>query len=136
MGREEIIASLTLDPYLATGQRLRGVKGRVDALNRGLLGCGPSGGFPPGRTVTVVGFPGKKMTVEGFMPYLRGFQLALDETKSVMQSPLPPDMFSLYARFVVMLASESEAQRLVRKLHLTPYTYRAVTRFITATVIY
>jgi hypothetical protein len=88
LGREEIIASITVDPFLSTGQRFRGVKGRADALNRGLLGNGPSAGFPAGRTVTVVGFPGKT-NVESFMSsYLRGFQLALDETKSVILVPV------------------------------------------------
>lgn len=86
-GREEIFASITVDPLLSTGQRLRGVKGRTDALNRGLLGCGPSGGFPAGRTVTVVGFPGK-MSLQNFMRYVQGFQLASDEAKSVVQSPM------------------------------------------------
>lgn len=86
-GREEIFASITVDPFLTAGQRLRGVKGRTDASNRGLLGNGPSAGFPPGKTVTVVGFPGK-MTLKQFMPHVNGFQLALDETKSVMQAPL------------------------------------------------
>lgn len=86
-GREKIIASITLDPQLSTGQRLRGVRGRVDALNRGLHGSGPSAGFPPGRSVTVVGLPGKA-TVHDFMPYAQGFQLAHDEKISVSQVPL------------------------------------------------
>jgi hypothetical protein len=136
LGREEITASITVDPQLSTGQRVRGVKGRADALNRGLLGNGPSAGFPSGTTVTVVGLPGKT-TVENFMKLLRGFQLALDGTKSVILVPLAPYIFTLYSRFVVMLASESEAQRLVRKIHLTPsHTRWRQIRNITATVLY
>lgn len=85
-GREEIGAFVTVDPQF-TPQRQRGVKGRVDALNRGLLGSGPSAGFPARRTVTVTGFPGK-MLLENFMPYVEGFQLANDRKASVMQAPL------------------------------------------------
>jgi len=133
-GREKITASITVDPQLSTGQRLRGVRGRADASHRGLLGSGPSAGFPAGRTVTVVGFPGK-MTVEKFLPLVKGFQLALDK-KSVVQVPLSKQMFTMFARFVVMLASESEAQRLVRKIHCTPFYFGRVTRNVKATVIY
>ena len=86
-GREEIGASITVDPALSTGQRRRGVKGRTDALNRGLLGSGTSAGFPAGRTVTVLGFPGT-WTVRNFMPYVKGFELALDPENSVVQCPL------------------------------------------------
>lgn len=42
----------------------------------------------------------------------------------------------MFARFVVMLASESEAQRLVRKLHFTPFGNDSPPRYITAAVIY
>jgi len=140
-GREEIIASITLDPRLTSKDRQRGVKGRADALNRALIGFGPSAGFPVGRTVTVVGFPGKT-SLRNFMPFVKGFQLALDETKSVVQAPIPSrTVFSMFSRFVVMLASESEAQRLVRKLHRTqspypPYTSQREDRYLMATVIY
>lgn len=85
-GREEIGASMTVDPQFSA-QRQRGVKGRIDALNRGLLGSGPSAGFPTGRTVTLTGFPGK-MTLPNFIPYVEGFQLANDRTTSVIQAPL------------------------------------------------
>lgn len=84
-GCEKINASVTVEArYLK--QRFRGVKGRADALNRGLLGSGPSAGFPPGKTVTVNGFPGR-MTVKSFVPFIQGFQLANDETNSVIQVP-------------------------------------------------
>ena len=86
-GCEEITATLSTDPKFSR-ERFRGVKGRADALNRGLRGFGPSAGFPNGRTVTVTGFPGKNMTVEKFIPYVRGFQLANDETNSVLHAPL------------------------------------------------
>ena len=88
-GSEKITSSVTTDPLRINMRRLRGAKGRVEALNRGLLGMGASAGFPAGKTVTVVGFPGK-WTVDTFMPYLQGFQLARNqaETDSVLQVPL------------------------------------------------
>lgn len=87
-GSEKITAVITSDPAIRTRQRLRGIKGRADALNRGLLGFGPSaGGFPAGKTVTVVGFPGKS-PIEKVLHYVRGFRLAGDEQNSVIQVPL------------------------------------------------
>ena len=87
MGCEEIYASTTTDIQFSWEKRFRGVKGRADALNRGLLGSGPSAGFPPGRTVSIVGIPGRA-TVQSFRPLVEGFQLADDEENSVMQVPL------------------------------------------------
>jgi len=134
-GHEEISASLTTDPRFFR-QRSRGVQGRADALNRGLLGSGPSAGFPSGRTVTISGVPGK-VTVQNMRQLVEGFQLADDEMNSVLQAPLPEGKFSMYARFVVLLASESEAERLVRKLHLTPFRgQESSLQYMTAAVIY
>lgn len=86
MGCEEIYASATTDTQFSW-ERLRGTKGRADALNRGLLGSGPSAGFPAGRTVSLVGIPGR-VTVQSFRPLVEGFQLADDEENSVLQVPL------------------------------------------------
>ena len=85
-GNEEISASLTIDSRFLR-QRFRGVQGRADALNRGLLGSGPSAGFPSGRTVTITGVPGRA-TVKNIGELVRGFQLADDEINSVLQAPL------------------------------------------------
>lgn len=85
-GSEEITASLTTDPRFLR-QRSRGVKGRADALNRGLLGSGPSAGFPSGRTVTITGVPGK-VTAQNIRLLVEGFQLADNEMNSVLQVPL------------------------------------------------
>jgi hypothetical protein len=85
-GHEEISASLTTDPRFFR-QRFRGVQGRADALNRGLLGSGPSAGFPSRRTVTISGVPGK-VAVQNIRQLVEGFQLADDEVNSVLQAPL------------------------------------------------
>lgn len=85
-GCEEIIASPTTEARFLR-QRFRGVQGRADALNRGLLGTGPSAGFPPRKTVTITGIPGKA-TVQNIRHLIEGFQLADDETNSVLQAPL------------------------------------------------
>ena len=85
-GREEISASLTIDSRFLP-HRSRGVQGRADALNRGILDYGPSAGFPPGRTVTITGLPGRS-GVQHIIPLTQGFQLEGDETNSVLQVPL------------------------------------------------
>jgi len=133
-GCEEIIASLTIDAKFFR-QRSRGVQGRADALNRGLLGSGPSAGFPPGKTVTITRIPGRAR-VPNIRHLIEGFQLADDETNSVLQAPLPESRFSMYARFIVLLASQSEAERLVRKLHGTPFRGQESWQYMTAAVIY
>jgi len=132
-GREEIGASLTTDPRFLR-HRSRGAQGRADALNRGLLGSGPSAGFPGGKTVTITGVPGR-VTVDAFRPLVQGFQLADDEINSVLQAPLPENKFSLYARFIIVLASASEAQRFVRKFHLSPFKSHA-SSLMRAAIIY
>jgi hypothetical protein len=104
-------------------------------LNRGLLGSGPSAGFPIGKTVTITGIRGKA-TVQNIKHLVEGFQLADDETNSVLQAPLPEHKFSMYARFVVLLASQSEAERFVRKFHLTPFRGQESSQPMTVTVIY
>lgn len=85
-GCEEISASLTVEARFFR-QRSRGVQGRADALNRGLLGSGPSAGFPSGRTVTITGVPGKVTAVK-IRQLVQGFHLADDEMNSVLQAPM------------------------------------------------
>lgn len=88
-GSEKITAEVASNPTTIHRQRLRGIKGRAEALKRGLLGHGPNaGGFPAGKTVTIVGFPGKFPIENLLLNYLRGFQLASDELNSVIQVPL------------------------------------------------
>lgn len=60
-------------PSQSTPPRTRGVKGRSEAAERGLItGNGPRGGIVnPGRNVVVWGLPGK-MTTGELRDYLRG----------------------------------------------------------------
>lgn len=121
----------------------------------GLTGNGASAGVVVGKTVTLSGLPGKTRLptvyrmVEGFklanvkrgypvtavpmyvLYVLFGFALY------VMTRCLSPEnKFSLYSRFIVQLDSESEAQRFVRKYHMTPFKDSDAAPIIRAEVIY
>jgi len=85
-----------------------------------LLGTGPSAGVPERRTVTLHGLRGKS-TVGHVMPLLKGFRLSREEKYPVQHAPLPERKFSLVSRFVIYLDSESEAQKFIRKFHMTRY---------------
>ena len=122
--------------------RIRGAKGRIEAAQRGIVaGDGPNGGITSNnKSVVLYGLPGK-MTVEALTYYLKSFKLAdpAPESKEIVKMDLyvhvrsacfttvlipyisPPGHQSLTSRFLVRLASSSEAHRLVRKLHETFY---------------
>lgn len=57
--------------------RTRGVEGRREAAERGIIdGDGPGGGITgSGRNVSIAGLPGK-MTPEGVKAWLKSFKLA------------------------------------------------------------
>jgi hypothetical protein len=65
-------------------QRIRGAKGRADAVRRGFDGTGPSALFPPGKTVIVSGLRGKTPDYK-FHEMIRGFQLEDDRETSVLE---------------------------------------------------
>ncbi|CAA7265423.1 unnamed protein product [Cyclocybe aegerita] len=69
-------------------------------------GDGPSAGVVPGRTVTLAGLPGRS-TYAHVRQLLKGF-----EFEKIIAVPLEHKKFSLYSRFAIEMASESEAQRL------------------------
>ncbi|KAF8352320.1 hypothetical protein F5887DRAFT_1172082, partial [Amanita rubescens] len=102
--------------------RARGDKGREEAATRGALrGDGPHAGISNGgKNVTIWGFPGK--TGAASVEYIvRDFNL--DRKKSGLASvykiqPHQED-FSMYSRFLIQLTSVSEAQRLIREVHMT-----------------
>lgn len=122
--------------------RTRGVKGRLEAAERGLYtGNGPNGMSGRGKGVVLYGLPGK-LTPGGLHTYLRNFKLASAEagqheivkldtpcvSKLYLASPLLtgcPVLFcrnirlTLKSRFYVRLNSVAEAHRLVRELHMT-----------------
>lgn len=104
-------------------------------MRRGFEGSGPSALFPPGKTVTVSGLRGKTPLYK-FLEMIRGFQLEDDQETSVLEVAVPEKDFTMYKRYVVVLASESEAQRLVRKLHRTPIVTAISDHCMTASVIY
>ncbi|KAI0341584.1 hypothetical protein BDW22DRAFT_251332 [Trametopsis cervina] len=104
--------------------RSRGERGREQAAARGVIGSGPSAGVTGGaRNVCLSGFPAT-MPVEAIKTYLKSFKLAgtVPGEKEVLKlEPASKEVFNTSARFLVRLASSSEAHRLVRKLHETDY---------------
>ncbi|KDR81772.1 hypothetical protein GALMADRAFT_59579, partial [Galerina marginata CBS 339.88] len=105
--------------------------------DRDALGNGPGAGVPEGRTVTIAGVPGKRKP-EDIRHMLKGFRLAKDQKPPVQLAALyvsPARKYTLYSRFTVYLESESEAQRLVRKLHMTRYKNIDGAPLIRATII-
>ncbi|GJE86928.1 RNA recognition motif domain-containing protein [Phanerochaete sordida] len=104
--------------------RARGVKGRVQAAERGVTtGDGPAGGTKSGGSnVVLYGLPGR-MTPEAAWYYLSGFKLAgaTARDKDIIKLPSASEKATLTSKFQVRLASSAEAHRLVRKLHETYY---------------
>jgi hypothetical protein len=81
-GCDKIECSIYTNPLYE--QRIRGAKGRADAVRRGFDGSGPSALFPPGKTVTVNGLRGKT-PLPKFLEMIRGFQLEDDQETSVLE---------------------------------------------------
>ncbi|KAH9926168.1 uncharacterized protein B0H18DRAFT_876600, partial [Fomitopsis serialis] len=110
------------DPWSGLEPRARGVKGRLEAAERGVLsGNGPGGGTSShGRGVAISGFPGK-ITAEAVQAYLGDFRLASYEggQKEVVKLGVPQRNIAMKARLYVRLASVAEAHRLVRQFHMT-----------------
>ena len=76
--------SVTVNPSPPpeTQSRTRGVRGRADAAERGIItGDGPGGGITGGkRTVVIAGLPGK-MTAAAVKEWLKSFKLAEANTE-------------------------------------------------------
>ncbi|KAI0928481.1 hypothetical protein AcW1_005717 [Taiwanofungus camphoratus] len=121
-----LIEATPAKPFVeASHHRVRGVKGRLEAAERGLItGNGPAGGVKDSaRGVVIWGLPGK-MTPDSLKDYLKNFKLAGLEAGKVPIIKLEvadAPKFALRSRHYVCLASVSEAHRLVRKLHMTFY---------------
>ncbi|KAH9842587.1 uncharacterized protein C8Q71DRAFT_720094 [Rhodofomes roseus] len=102
--------------------RTRGVKGRLEAAERGIItGSGPDGGRTgQGKGVVIYGLPGK-FGAEAVRTYLKEFKLAASEDgqKEIVKLEVPPSKATLKSRFYVRLASVAEAHRLVRRFHMT-----------------
>ncbi|KAI0811025.1 hypothetical protein BC629DRAFT_1023191 [Irpex lacteus] len=102
--------------------RSRGEKGRADAANRGVLGSGPSARLSGGeKNVCLSGLP-EYASVEVVRRVLKSFKLTSNgEDEVVKLEPITGHGTNATARFLVRLASSSEAHRLVRKLHETDF---------------
>jgi len=101
--------------------RTRGAKGRTEAALRGVItGNGPQGSIlNPGKNVVLWGFPGK-MREDGVEDLLKSWRLAWSAgVLEVVKMERVEQQFTLVSRFLVRLASASEAHRLVRLLHMT-----------------
>ncbi|EIN07428.1 hypothetical protein PUNSTDRAFT_114870 [Punctularia strigosozonata HHB-11173 SS5] len=125
-------------PGDARPSRSRGVQGRAEAEERGVItGNGPNGGITGrGKTVALWGLPWK-ITSEQVKLNLKGFQFAAsgDEVYKLDKAGIENHSQS---RHIVRLASASEAHRLVRRLHLTYWSKEMYgTKFLVrARVIY
>ncbi|KAF9500990.1 hypothetical protein BDN71DRAFT_962957 [Pleurotus eryngii] len=98
--------------------RQRGSKGRADAAQRGAItGDGPNGGVPNnGKNVVVWGLP-PRIHSDIFRELLTGFKLAeLDQGPDIMRVHSEEDL--KVSKWLIHMKSESEAHRLVRRLHL------------------
>ncbi|KAH9856945.1 hypothetical protein C2E23DRAFT_865593 [Lenzites betulinus] len=102
--------------------RTRGVKGRVEAARRGVIsGDGPGGSITGGgRNVVLYGLPGK-LVPGALIDSLQEFKLAGVEHGTEVVVKLPSERLASSSRFLVRMASVSEAYRLVRKLHMSPW---------------
>ncbi|KAH9483981.1 hypothetical protein JR316_0003459 [Psilocybe cubensis] len=98
-----------------------------------VLGTGPSANCPERRTVTIHGFPGRT-PVSQVVKLLEGFRVDKDLPVPAEMVPLPERKFALVSRFLVYLESESEAQRFVRKYHMT--RHKITNGLLKATIIY
>ncbi|EPQ58761.1 hypothetical protein GLOTRDRAFT_104100 [Gloeophyllum trabeum ATCC 11539] len=115
-------------PGVDLARRSRGAKGVEEAAERGVIsGNGPSGGLPPsqsGMNVVVFGLP-SKMELEKVKAYFDGFEFASmtrgdKEVIHVAQHEKVPS-----SRYLVRLASVSEAHRFVRHVHMTYFDQEA-----------
>ncbi|KAI0690573.1 hypothetical protein BC835DRAFT_171861 [Cytidiella melzeri] len=102
--------------------RARGERGRMQAAGRGALGSGPSARVSGNeKNVALSGFP-EYTQVEWVKDFLKSFKLSNTVGKEVLKMPmLTKESFNSCTRFLIRLASSSEAHRLVRKLHETDH---------------
>ncbi|KAI8998580.1 hypothetical protein BD414DRAFT_512189 [Trametes punicea] len=100
--------------------RSRGIKGRLEAAQRGIItGNGPSGGVTSsGRNVVLYGLPAKVIPAV-LVEALRSFKLAGTEFgKEVVVKLETQNQVTTSSRFLVRMSSISEAYRLVRTFHM------------------
>ncbi|KAH8107105.1 hypothetical protein BXZ70DRAFT_1074760 [Cristinia sonorae] len=103
--------------------RLRGYRGRTEAAERGVLGGnGPGAGLGrAGRNVLITGLP-HWVTPQSLQQHLSEYELASKtDTEEQVIVKVEAEKSNLPA-YIVRLANVSAAHRLVRQLHMTPYT--------------
>ncbi|KAG6845732.1 hypothetical protein H0H87_004998 [Tephrocybe sp. NHM501043] len=104
--------------------RTRGIRGLTQAVERGIInGNGPDGSFANiERSVVLWGLPGKTTAEEVGRALLADFKPEKKNGKPVVIKLERIDgKFTLFSRFVVTMSSVSEARRLARAWHLTPW---------------
>ncbi|KAI0093910.1 hypothetical protein BDY19DRAFT_284731 [Irpex rosettiformis] len=122
IGASEISASMNARKDAEFLRRGRGEKGREDAANRGVLGSGPSARISGGeKNVCLSGLP-DYTTVDVVKRILKSFKFTSSGEKEVVKLEQATRQYTnSTGRFLVRLASSSEAHRLVRKLHETDF---------------
>jgi len=118
--------------------RSRGVKGREEAMNRGTLdGNGPDAGVRErGKNVVVWGLPGK-LTTDQLREYLKNYRLAgTGGGREEILKLEPVGRPTLTSRHYVRTVSASEAHRLVRRLHMSPFDQSGRQYVMRARVVY
>ncbi|GBE81919.1 hypothetical protein BKA93DRAFT_819367 [Sparassis latifolia] len=123
VGGSQIYSYPSQDPTGGRPDRTRGIKGRAEAAERGIItGNGPAGGLTSqGKNVVMSGLPGR-MTAEALREFLKGYKLAGSEggKKEVVKMDVGVyQKLAFTSRHLVRTASISEAHRLVRTLHMT-----------------
>ncbi|KZT09472.1 uncharacterized protein LAESUDRAFT_722434 [Laetiporus sulphureus 93-53] len=121
-----VLAPLVADPYAGPPIRMRGKKGFTEAVERGIvLGNGLNGGITgQGKNVVIYGLP-RMMEPEAVRDFLKSFKLAsMQEGQQVYKMEIQKESIkksTFTSRYLVRLASVSEAHRVVRRIHMTYY---------------
>jgi len=116
--------SVDLDIAMQMRPRTRGFRGRTEAALRGALtGDGPGGGIPErGRAVLVSGLPNKfrRHLLAMFLEKAyRNRGITIGETIARIERDTDEKAFT--ARALIRMRTTTDAHRLVRLLHSTPY---------------
>jgi len=126
VGGYSIAVAPSVSPHepSARSQRTRGFKGRAEAAERGIVvGDGPGAGVTrPGKSVVMYGLP-PTITPHAMKRYLQEYMQADSGEKEIVK--IESERSNLTSRFLVRLASASEAHRLARQFHMTSFTKEA-----------
>ncbi|KZV78735.1 hypothetical protein EXIGLDRAFT_783333 [Exidia glandulosa HHB12029] len=119
--------------------RTRGVEGREEAMRRGIVtGTGADAGIAErGTAVVLSGCPGRWYHTHVRVSLCEGFELR-DAGEATIVAVVPPSgkAPAVTSRWLVRMASESEAHRFARKVHRTIVTSNNKEYLIHADVVY